>query len=296
MKKNIRSKIKNQRGIILILTMMVMSILLSVALGFAVFIVSDLRQAQQVDDSVLAYYAAESGFERTIYLFRKQGKEKIADLAAADLQDSLAGNRSSWTIANSTDYEPIVFRQRLSNGQSVKLYLLNRINGSGEYNEGAVKSIAVKWKKIGICHLQTTFTQLRPQLDDAGNIFNLVDSSPISPDPAGGDKTDDDAVFWPCYSISDNDGKWNSDYAVELKAMGSDGDDCIDWLAIQGYSDDNCSSDAVSTTAISNLTIRSVGTHNNSSQEIVAQILPYAPGSGLLSFVLFSEQDITKSY
>ena len=54
----------NQDGIILILALMIMAILLSTALGFGVFILSDLRQAKEIDDSVIAYYAADAGEKR----------------------------------------------------------------------------------------------------------------------------------------------------------------------------------------------------------------------------------------
>ena len=72
---------KNQQGIILVMALSIMAILLSIAIGFAVFIISDINKAKSIDNSIISYYAAESGAERTIFLFRKGGKEKIGDFS-----------------------------------------------------------------------------------------------------------------------------------------------------------------------------------------------------------------------
>src|SRR3989344_5258276 len=112
---------QNQKGIILIFSLMIMAILLSTALGFGLFIISDLRQAKDIDDALSAYYAADAGLERTLYLFRQAGKEKIGGFSG--LEDTLSNNDQDedisgdgvidWTIEESTDYEPVFFRQRL---------------------------------------------------------------------------------------------------------------------------------------------------------------------------------------
>jgi hypothetical protein len=284
---------------------MVMAILLSIALGFALFIFSDINQAHMIDDSVLAYYGAESGFERTIYLFRKQDKNKIGSflysptdpssdvkaLSRSDMNGTTTASNSKWTIRNSTDYESRVIRQHLKNGQGVKLFFLNRVNSLGEEGTNGVKSISVEWQKAYPCHLQVSFTQLRPQLD-AGTLVNFSDVAvPLLQDsPTTG------SIFCQAFldKAKDRSTVWRSDYAVELKALGSGDDYCNDNLKVIGYLNNDCTSPV--TTAITNVTIHSVGKHNKASQEIIAYIPPYDPVSGLLGFVLFSEQDITKSY
>lgn len=295
---------RDERGIILVLTLMVMSILLSVALGFAMFIFSDINQAKMIDDSMLAYYAAEAGFERTIYLFRKQDKDKVGSfsynpadpssdsksLSLADREGVTPASSSSWTIKNSNDYESTVFRQYLRNGASVKLFFLNRINNQGGPGPNGVKSISIDWQRMGACHLQAAFTQLRPQ-DSEGTLVNynyMADLDGVLTGPN---------TFNLCEKFIDKkiDGtEWLTDYAVELKALGSGDDYCIDKMTVKAYTDEDCSN--ITPTAITNVTIRSIGTHNKSSQEIVAHIPPYDPALGFMGFVLFSEQDITKNF
>ncbi|MBI5765714.1 hypothetical protein HZA71_00625 [Candidatus Falkowbacteria bacterium] len=292
---------KNQQGVILVMALSIMAILLSIALGFAVFIISDINKSKAVDDSIISYYAAESGAERTIFLFRKGGKEKIGDflydsvnnptaLSPTDKTGNLPANNSNWTIENSKDFEKIVFRQRLYNGQGLKLYFLNR---QAEINLS--KSITIDWRKgaDSAVKMQVSFIQLRPQFKDAVLVYWTDYSKP--------ELTDSEVKGGPlCINFGDkdlNNNVWLSDYVVEIKALGSRDADYIDNLTVMAYNDIcNTLNPQDNKEAVTNITIRAVGNYHKSKQEIVVQLPPRDPFSGLLSFVLFSERDITKSY
>lgn len=291
---------KNEKGIILILALMMMSILLSIALGFGVFIISDLRQAQEIDSSINSYYFADSGMERTLYLFRHGDKEKIGAfsglggaLSVIDRNGDIDGETpDDWTINESTDYEPTFFRQRLYNGQSARLYFLGRSDGAN-----SSKSIKIAWfKGLNSPKLQVVFTQLNPLVDGSGALVYYTDISKIeisdsSPAPSGSGNP-------VCFDFKDRDTDGYSltppsDYLVELKVLGT-GDDYVDNLSVTSYSEDNCLTPYPQ--GISNITIKSVGTYHGTRQAIYANIPPRDPSSGLFGFVLFSEEDITKGY
>ena len=274
----------------------IMAILLSIAIGFAVFIISDINKSKSIDDSIIAYYAAESGAERTIFLFRKGGKEKIDNfsydpdtnpraLAVSDKAGDLTENDSKWTIESSTDYEPTVFRQRLYNGQGLKLYFLNR---AATQNPA---SIVIDWQGISdFTKVQAAFTQLKPQSKNNILVYYTDYSDLVAPLSKCIDFRDV-AIGSGVY------GSWKSDYVVEIKALGSSDTDYVDTLTVKAY-DVSCNTPDPqhNTEAITNITIRAVGNYHKSKQEIVVQLPPRDPLSGLLSFVLFSERDITKSY
>lgn len=267
---------KDQNGIILVMTLIIMAIFLTVAVGFGVVIISDIKQAATIDNSMVAYFAADAGMERNLFIFRKSEKSSIEDIASSTLR---LGNNSSWNISSSTDYEASFIRQRLKNGQGVNLYFLNRATGNN-----LSKSINVSWDKslYSATKMQISFTRLK--LEDG--IY----------------RTDSSGVFLStttnnCFDFLDKDESGNtspSDYAVEIKALGS-ADGYIDKLRVTGY-DDSCGTEDADKVddAISNISLIVNGKFGNSTQKIVAHLPPRTPVSGIFGFVLFSEEDITK--
>jgi hypothetical protein len=266
-----------------------MSVLLATAISFAVFIISDIRQAKSIDDSIGAYYGADAGIERSLYQFRKQNVTSTADLTPKSYD--LTSSKVTWSVANSRDTEDVVVRQRLYNGQSVKLFFLGRASQVNNAN-----AIAVTWKKgeqSSNSNMQVTFTQLAPQIRLVDNsLVYYTDQSTLE----RADSSETGTFF--CYgfkdALIDGPGTSRADYVVEIKALGTEGD-YIENLKVQAYSTENCSGNSIGG-SISNIAIVSEGQKNKSVQKITAQIPSKDPVSGILSFVLFSEEDITKSY
>jgi len=269
------------------MALMTMSVLLIIALSFSYLVISDIKQAKLSDNAIVAYYAADAGVERTLFLFRKQDKENMAEIAvkAGDL------DLASWNISSSNDYEKEVVRQRLYNGQGFKLYFLNR--PVGKINQA--KTLVVDWSApvatAGEKKLQVTFTKLdfeEKPLSGGGSIWvNETDASvPI-------------AAGFHCFEFASD----NKNYVVDFKALGSNGDLIVENINVRAYDVPDCSMfsdpDLLNNSlsdAISNIQIRSIGSYRNATQEITAAIPPRDPISGLLGFVLFSEQSIEKSY
>ncbi|MFC1663739.1 hypothetical protein ACFL0A_01290 [Patescibacteria group bacterium] len=57
---------KNQKGISLYLALMIMTILLTIALGISALLFSQIKIIREMGNSVIAFYAAETGIERTL--------------------------------------------------------------------------------------------------------------------------------------------------------------------------------------------------------------------------------------
>ncbi|MFH1668286.1 MAG: hypothetical protein ABH884_04690 [Candidatus Komeilibacteria bacterium] len=295
-KTKMKIKEDNQQGIILVISLVIMAILISIAIGFSIFILSDLRQAAEIDNSVIAYYSADSGIERTLYLFRHVDKDRIADLSEDDKSGDVDGEvGDDWSIEESDDFEPVFFRQRLLNGQSVKLYFLGRKAGTN-----SSKSIKIEWfKGLNSPRLQVIFTQLTPDIDSSGALVYYTDINKVEISDTA---FEGNSV---CFDFKDEDLDGvslssPSDYVVELRAIGSGGA-FIDNLSVTAHDETAGIGDcneigSYNPEAITNITIKSVGTHNNASQIVYAQIPPLDPLSNILGFVLFSQEDITKGY
>jgi len=58
---------KYQKGVSLYIALMTMGVLLALALGLAAILFGQLKVMEGVGDSVLAFYASNTGIERTLY-------------------------------------------------------------------------------------------------------------------------------------------------------------------------------------------------------------------------------------
>ncbi len=59
--------INNQRGVSLIITFFIMIIVLSVVLSVSILLYSQLKVLRNIGNSVIAFYAADSGIEKVLY-------------------------------------------------------------------------------------------------------------------------------------------------------------------------------------------------------------------------------------
>lgn len=298
----------DNRGMILVFTLLLLGVFLSTALTFSYFVISDINKARAIDDSIIAYYSADAGMEESLYLLRKQPDTNTLDLVktARATAQQLTSSRGNWDISSSTDYEKAVLRQRLYNGQSIKFFILNR---GTESNNNQTKSITLEWYKGEgkTPRLQVNLTQLATQ-NASGTIVYYTDVSEIQVADSSGHNKD---VY--CYDL--NDYKINSvikdklsepvDYMAEFKVLGtvtnvpnSTNDDYVERLLVKAYND-SCSVSPNKRTpnpqGITNLTLKSKGTYGRATQNIIAQVLPRDPLSGLMGFVLFSENDVIKN-
>jgi len=64
----------SEKGVSLYISFMIMIVLLSVALGMSTILVSEVQTIREMGKSVIAYYAAETGFERILYNIYQEGK------------------------------------------------------------------------------------------------------------------------------------------------------------------------------------------------------------------------------
>ena len=62
----------NQKGVAVLLALLVLSGILIIALGVAGLKINRMKLSRNVSDSVVAYYAAEAGIERALFRNRKK--------------------------------------------------------------------------------------------------------------------------------------------------------------------------------------------------------------------------------
>ena len=79
---------QRERGVALYLAIIIMSVLLSLALAISSIAFNQLRMVRDVGSSVIAFYAAETGVERTLYGISR------GDQKCSHYEDSLANGSS----------------------------------------------------------------------------------------------------------------------------------------------------------------------------------------------------------
>lgn len=71
-KINQKAKIKNQKGIALVLTLVVLAVAFAIVLSLAAIFLTELQASNLAVDSTKSFYAADAGVERGLFLQRKQ--------------------------------------------------------------------------------------------------------------------------------------------------------------------------------------------------------------------------------
>lgn len=64
---------KQNKGVSLLITLLIMSAFLAIALGISKLTLGEIKLVRDIPSSLIAYYAAEAGLERAIYEERQGG-------------------------------------------------------------------------------------------------------------------------------------------------------------------------------------------------------------------------------
>ena len=82
----------NQKGVSLYLALVVMFLLSAVALGLINISISGIKIAQGLENSVISFYAANTGIEHSLYDIRKDGGPGI-------VSGSLLGGETNYNVS-----------------------------------------------------------------------------------------------------------------------------------------------------------------------------------------------------
>ena len=146
-------KVTKQSGMVLILAILIIASVLATAVVFSNLVISQIRQSRLIDQSIQAYYLAESGAERALYQTRRQEAIKAHDCDVIQTgsvcqsngwcsattpsnsvpcinvdQGDLSGLAGSWNIEVTNEKELSIF---LNIGESFQVDLFNPYQVSG---------------------------------------------------------------------------------------------------------------------------------------------------------------------
>lgn len=106
------------RGISLYIAILIMAILLAIVLGVSTILVTQIRIIRGMENSVVAFYAAESGIEKVL----------------KDRTDPSGWDGDTETLSNSADYEITVISGGVGDCPVSKLYCIKSVGNYEKTN------------------------------------------------------------------------------------------------------------------------------------------------------------------
>lgn len=280
--KNLRFKIKSERGNVLLLALLVMAGIMTAGLGIGTIILNEIKQARNIDFSTVAYYAAESSVEQAIYKLRKEnavlncpvgacgtngfcsGGEKEACVSASgDLS-----NQSSW-VRTIVDKERQIYG-KIEKDNSMQVDLFNPENAVA----AGVESVKIEWVP-----------------DCVAPAVSTIEVSFISWDPVAGwsETTEQKFKYTSLASPVVNNGfSGVKSYRLRIKALYCD----INNVIITAWGSDNAALPQIEIPA--RIVLSSTGKYSTARQAIKVTMPRRSPMSGLYDYVLFSECSLVK--
>ncbi|MDP2946307.1 MAG: hypothetical protein Q8N61_02540 [bacterium] len=98
----------NQKGITLLLTVIIISIIMSIAILISNIVITQLKLAGDISDSVAAIYAADSGVEWQLYQIRYGASVPVPVMSnGAIVTTTVIGSYPNFTIKSLGSYRAV---------------------------------------------------------------------------------------------------------------------------------------------------------------------------------------------
>lgn len=91
-------KNKGEKGVVLYLGIIIMGIIMAISLALSVILVNQIRIIRSIGDSVIAFYAADSGMEQTL----KHYKDDSCNIVG--FEGEIIENNAEYKVTDSTTY------------------------------------------------------------------------------------------------------------------------------------------------------------------------------------------------
>ncbi|MDP2631079.1 MAG: hypothetical protein Q8P56_06790 [Candidatus Uhrbacteria bacterium] len=153
-----KSRHAKQKGSALLISVIIASALLIVGVEVSMFVVSTIRQARSIDQTLVASYAAESGVESALHQIRKEGRTTLR----ADTQTSPAlysvdgcnGSCPTWTFKKGNGIDPEKFntsvdtitKSFLGEQEAIDIHLYTTDDAGFTVVTDRMANMVVSWK------------------------------------------------------------------------------------------------------------------------------------------------------
>jgi hypothetical protein len=278
-------KMKEKSGSAILLALMIMSAILSSVLYINILSIRSMKQAQNIDNSIVAFYGAEMGNEQAIYYIRKVEDVDINDLNLPGGSIVAGKNLVSRKINDSVQNVLVGLKKD-------ETYQLDLFDQGDISVNSSIDRLSLTWDNAGlagVCDSSPDIELTVNEWEAAANIDwgqmqeqmhiskCLLDSSPI--------EIDDSASV--CSDIMLDGSK---SYQFRFKALCSD----IYNLTIKAFDSSNKQLSFKNIYSIESVGEYPVHTKESNKQALRVNLRKFSPLSGLFDYVLFSEKSLVK--
>ncbi len=274
----------NQQGAILLLALLIMSGLVIGGFTLGSVVINELRQSRQLDQAIVAYYAAESGAEKLLFDWRETGCTTCP--TNTQLFSNPACSESStigWTCGMSTTQgvSQVSFTLPQLQVEQIPLYL-----PYDPSQRSGAESMNIFWQDSDVTNGLEPWLEVSILGWPAGASVNYQDAKEIMRRVY---KCSPNAVDQPmCDTISINDLIATYGYIVRVRSLYDD----VDNVRVKFYQNDNGVNDLDLRTFIKVADF--TGTFQGIKQGIRVQFPVVNPSAGMFDFVLFTENSLLK--
>lgn len=260
--------INRPKGTILLISVLIVTAILGVALNFGIIIISAIQRARLTGQALMAYYVAESGIEKGLFEIRTN--QTLISSGSCDLPASIP---SGFSCVREVVYPDSIDFSDISQDQSIQLTLVD-VGGGTAAN---IESLKIK------CSPASTPNPLQLEL-------TLIPLFNYQPDPVARPTI---KRMRSCSGLNTiiilNEPLATESYIFRIKALSGSAKD----IAVTAYQRDDLAGAVVKIATTVKLTL--TAKFKSASQKITAE-LPLNPKTafGYFDYVLFSEENLDK--
>jgi hypothetical protein len=295
-KENVQ--LDDQRGVILVMSMMILLVMITSVIALTQVVFGEIKMTRNADNSIVAFYAAESGIERGLY-YLKFSKEQNDFTYFDRLIDPDYYIETPATYYNRYDISlegRVIFNEATT---TVPYYEIYDVSTSTPARVDIVKtdgviptaattlpqSFKVEWD-IYSCEDGHASDQMEITYTSLQSIAGVLKSDTKQTIAVCGCAAGNDS----CTDILRTDIENDKFYYFTFRPL----DDTVDYIKFTSYlgANHDLDTDFVPAEAF----LQAYGYYRQSMHSISVRVPIYTPVSNVFSYVIFSEQDLEKGF
>lgn len=283
-----KRQLNNQQGVVLVMSLMILLVMVVSVIALSQVIVGEIKMTRNADNSIIAFYAAESGVEKTMY-FLKYAKEQgdftfFNRLSEADYASGAIDNERGFTIQQASSSSPYYEAYDVTTSTPARVDIVQPGENVPLIASGLPKSYKLEWN-INYCQtgghasdkLEISYTSLHK---DGWGKLQTDTRQALAVCGCGVSSND-------CIDYISNDLDDDKAYYFTFRPL----NDTVNHLKFTPYTLDDLGGEAY---LPSEMSIHVDGYYRQSIHSISVRLPAFSPVTDVLSYVIFSESDLEK--
>lgn len=290
MKNLFKKQLKEQKGITLIMVLLILAGISATSLTVSVIIVNELMASKNTDEAMIAYYAAETGVEKGLYHFKENKDGSASDIKKTFTDETLSNDAKR--TGTKIDQQSSLMTNLIKN-QTIQLNLYDPENvgvGADKIDQLKISGMALGAGSLNDPEAKLEVSYISWPENFSGNDISWAGSSGEPNYPTTTEiYTKSDLVAG---KLKDFSAEFLVYHIVRLKALYNN----ISNLKIEAKkTDETPPIDPPTDVPIpTGFIISSTGQYNQAKQALTAGVSWQKTVNGLFNYVLFTKEELEK--